>query len=126
MDVAYYPFYAKGESITGVVVCSRDRTEQKHIYETLAESNERLIKVFDSLDACVYVADMDTYEIIFLNKHMRKEFDRDMIGEICWKTTQASQNGPCDFCTNKYLIDAEGKPTGTYVWEHYNPTLDRT
>ena len=126
MDVAYYPFREKGGRISGVVVCSRDRTQQKRSDDVLAESNERLITVLDSLDAIVYVADMDTHEVLFLNEHTRKLFDKDMTGEVCWQVLQGDQSGPCDFCTNKYLTDTGGKPSGVYVWEHYNPALDKT
>ena len=126
MDVAYYPFREKGGRISGVAVCSRDRTEQKRSDDVLAESNERLITVLDSLDAIVYVADMDTHEVLFSNEHTRKLFDRDLTGETCWQVLQGDQSGPCDFCTNKYLMDTGGKPSGVYVWEHYNPALDKT
>ena len=126
MDVAYYPFREKGGRISGVVVCSRDRTQQKRSDEALAESNKRLITVLDGLDVIVYVADMDTHEILFLNEHTQKLFDRDMTGEVCWQVLRGDQSGPCDFCTNKYLMDTGGKPSGVYVWEHYNPLLDKT
>ena len=55
--------------------------------------------ILDSLDALVYVSDMDTYELIFANK-----YGRDIWGEIkgkqCWAVLQADQQGPCSFCTN--------------------------
>ncbi|MHC4457799.1 MAG: PAS domain S-box protein, partial [Planctomycetota bacterium] len=40
----------------------------------LKESHETFLTVLDSIDATIYVADMDTYEIIFMNKHMQDSF----------------------------------------------------
>lgn len=78
--------------------------------------------VLDSLDALVYVADMDTYEILFFNEY-GKAIWGDGIGKICWQTLQSGQSGPCEFCTNNKLVDENGQPTGVYVWEFQN-TVD--
>jgi len=88
----------------------------------LRKSQKMLATILDSLDAVVYVADISTYEIVFLNKFARKIFG-DRSGSICWQVLQTGQTGPCDFCTNKYLVDEEGRPTGMYAWEFKN-TLD--
>jgi len=85
----------------------------------LRKSQKMLATILDSLDAVVYVADISTYEIVFLNKYARKIFG-DRAGEICWQVLQTDQTGPCDFCSNKYLIDGEGRPKGMYAWEFQN------
>lgn len=33
---------------------------------------------------------------------------------------QEGKNGPCEFCTNSRLLDADGNPTAPYVWEFQN------
>jgi diguanylate cyclase (GGDEF)-like protein len=81
-----------------------------------------LSTVLDSLDALVYVSDMETYELLFFNEY-GKAIWGDAVGKICWQTLQSGQSGPCDFCTNDKLIDANGQPTGVYVWEFQN-TVD--
>ena len=101
-----------------------DITERKQAEKALYESHEMFSTIMDSLDTIVYVADMDTHEIIFLNQHAKDVFG-DIVGKTCWKTIQVGQSGPCDFCTNKKLVDADGVPTGTYVWEHFNETVKR-
>ena len=75
----------------------------------------------DSLDALVYVADMKTYEILFLNQYGRKTWG-DLTGKICWESLQSDQEGPCPFCTNEKLLDLEGDPAGILVWEFQNTT----
>jgi len=80
--------------------------------------------ILDSIDALVYVADMDTYELIFANEYGRKIWG-DIQGKTCWKVLQEGQGGPCTFCTNDRLIDKDGRPTGVYVWEFQNTANQR-
>lgn len=77
------------------------------------------LTILDSIDAIIYVADMDSYELLFLNRKARETSDANP-GDICWKVLQQDQSGPCPFCTNKHLLDAQNKPTGTYIWEFQN------
>ena len=95
-------------------------TEQKEAEEALRSSHERFLTVMDSLDATIYVADMETYEILFMNKHMVASFGRDLTGEICWDVFR-NEAGPCSHCTNDRLIDAKGEPTDVWVWQGKNP-----
>jgi PAS domain S-box-containing protein len=97
-----------------------DITERKLAEEVLSESHQRFLTVLESLDAGVYVADMETYEILFANRKIRKYFG-DVVGETCWKVLQTEQTGPCEFCTNDKLLDADGNPTDFYAWEYKNP-----
>jgi len=85
----------------------------------LYENEARFRLLLDSLDALIYVSDMNTYEILFVNKHGGKLFG-DITGKICWQTLHKGQNGPCPFCTNKYLLDENGKPEEVYSWEFKN------
>jgi two-component system cell cycle sensor histidine kinase/response regulator CckA len=84
------------------------------------ENFDQLLLLLDSLDAALYVADMKTYEILFMNRYIRDLFG-DRVGEICWQVLHDGQSGPCEFCTNDRLIASSGEPTGPIVWDHYNP-----
>ena len=83
------------------------------------ESHQRLLIVLDSLDAIVYVSDMETNKVLFVNKHTQNLFG-DVVGKICLQVFQRVESGPCDFCTNKKLLTPDGKPTGVHVWEFQN------
>jgi len=89
---------------------------------SLHEALEQFSTVLDSLDSLVYVADMDTYEILFINKYGRNIWG-DITGKTCWKSMQTDQSGPCDFCTNDRLLGADGLPLAPIVWEIQN-TVD--
>jgi PAS domain S-box-containing protein len=106
------------------VAAIRDITLRKQSEETLRESNERFKTVMDSLDAFVYVADMKTHEVLFLNQHGRNIWG-DVTGKLCWNYFQAGKEGPCAFCTNDKLLDAGGNPTGVLVWEIRNTVNGR-
>ena len=94
--------------------------ERKQAEEKLGESHESLITILDSLEADIYVADLKTYEVLFVNQHMRDSFGESALGEKCWKVFRRD-SGPCASCSNDRLIDAQGNPTGVYTWEGQNP-----
>jgi len=96
----------------------------EHAEKELKISQERLVTVFNSFDALVYVADMKTYEIIFVNKHMQNIFGN-IEGKVCWQTIQIDQTGPCGFCTNNKIVDSEGVPLDPYTWEFQNTRTGR-
>ena len=101
-----------------------DVTERMRAEEELKRSHERFLTVLDGIDATIYVADLETYEILFMNRYMKEAFGADLTGEICWKAFRR-ENGPCSFCTNKWLLDEDGKPGGVYIWEGENPVTER-
>ena len=93
-------------------------TQQDQLLHATAEK-ERLAVVLDSIEAVVYVADMESHEQLFVNKFARDNFG-DITGQRCWKTLQTGQSGPCHFCTNDKLVDAAGNAAETYHWEFQN------
>jgi diguanylate cyclase (GGDEF)-like protein/PAS domain S-box-containing protein len=106
-------------NIIGGIKAVQEMTESRRAEKAVMQSKELLTTIMDSIDSLVYVADMETYEILFINKYGRDVWG-DITGKICWQEIQSGQTGPCNFCTNKYLIDPEGKPTGVHTWEFQN------
>lgn len=80
--------------------------------------------ILNSLNALIYVADMETHELLFLNEYGRAYWGEPN-GRPCWQVLQSGQDGPCAFCTNPQLVDALGQPTGPLVWEFQNPITGR-
>jgi PAS domain S-box-containing protein len=111
-------------NIFSVLGISRDITERKRAEEVIKQSIERFRMVMDSIDALVYVADMKTYELLFINKY-GKDIWGEIEGKVCWQTIQSGQKGPCPFCTNYRLVDDNGNPTGIYNWEFQNTVNGR-
>ena len=82
-------------------------------------SHQQLQVILDSIDSLIYVADMETCELLFVNDYGRQIWG-DVQGKICWQVLQRGQSGPCPFCTNDRLLDQEGRSTGLYAWEFQN------
>jgi PAS domain S-box-containing protein len=98
--------------------------ERKRTEEALVAANRKFTEVINKLDALVYVADMERYEVLFVNQHGRKLFG-DIEGQLCWRTIQKGQSGPCEFCTNDKLIGPDGNPSDGVVWEFQNTLNER-
>jgi len=85
----------------------------------VAQVTEQLNAILNSIDASVYVADMETYELLFINDRI-KRWAGDVIGKKCFEALQPNQKRPCPFCTNRMLVNAQGEPAGVYLWEYEN------
>jgi PAS domain S-box-containing protein len=78
-----------------------------------------LSRILDNIDVLVYVADLETYEVLYINKYTQNIFG-DIKGNICWQTIQQGQKSPCQFCTNDKILNSDGTPAGVYHWEFQN------
>lgn len=67
---------------------------------------EKIWKNFESLDGYVYVSDMNTYELVYLNKAARKRFlnneSADYVGKKCYELLHCNQY-PCTKCNHEKL-----------------------
>jgi two-component system NarL family response regulator len=91
-----------------LTVANAGLVEQKSRVEA---AQAMLWTVLNNLDALIYVADMDTYEVLFANAQLKEVFG-DVEGGTCWQTLQQGQAGPCGFCNNPDLVDDRGRATG--------------
>ena len=102
----------------------REVAERKASEKALSESHQTFLTVLNGIDATIYVADLSTFEILFMNKFMIDEFGRDFRGEKCFKVFR-NEDSPCDVCTNKKLLDIEGMPSDVVVWQGKNPVTGK-
>ncbi|MCF8137271.1 MAG: PAS domain S-box protein, partial [Desulfotignum sp.] len=118
------PWYEEDGSIGGIIVYTEVITDWINAEEKLRSSHERMLTILDSIDSTVYVADMDTCEILFMNKRMITDFGGDKTGDICYRAFRKNLE-PCECCTNNQLVDRHGNPAGVRIWDDKNPVTGR-
>jgi PAS domain S-box-containing protein len=101
----------------------KEIAERAKVEKSLGRAHKRLLTVLDSLDAIIYVVNMASYEILFMNRHAREIFGEG-IGRICWTVMQCGMDGPCAFCSSQTVREINGAKRdhggGVYVWENQN------
>ena len=102
-----------------VKALEKELSGHHNIEKMLWEKQDQLYKILDSLDAIVYVADMQSYEIIFVNRYAEELFGN-ITGKICWQVLQSNMTGPCPFCKNSEIVRPDGKPNDIILWEIQN------
>lgn len=122
---------------SGTMIPQKDQTIIYFIYTIIDDVYHSQQLSQESLDEClndlewmmseytgnVYISDMDTYELLYVNQRACDTLQRteaQLIGKKCYKAIQG-RTSPCPFCTNAFLKKKE-----TYSWEFYNPVLKRT
>jgi len=81
--------------------------------------------VLNNIDSIIYIANIESYKILFMNNYMKKILNSDFTGQICWESLIDNQDGPCKYCTNNMLIDVSGNSVGTCISELYNQKSKR-
>jgi PAS domain S-box-containing protein len=123
-EVAVDPRFDEQGRIAGYIHIMADITARKQSETALKEARHTLVTILDSIDATIYVADMQTHEILFMNRHMKETFNGDFTGQKCWRAFHHKENA-CEECTDAKLLDNQGNPTGACVREGYNAITDR-
>jgi PAS domain-containing protein len=107
-------FAARASSELGRILSERRTLEQFKQFATL----------FDALNAVIYVADMETYELLYVNRFTEEAFGKDWRGEKCFAYLQNSAAQECGFCTNQSLL-VDGQPGPAILWEFRNTSNNR-
>ena len=85
---------------------------------------DKIWEFFDDLNEVVYVTDVDTDEIVYVNKKTLELYDLqsvdDIKGKKCYELLQRSLT-PCAFCNNDELKEGSFKE-----WEYLNPVMKRS
>ncbi|HBH62464.1 MAG TPA: hypothetical protein DDX85_12165 [Nitrospiraceae bacterium] len=102
-----------------ILAIDRDITERKKSEAAIIRSYIIFVTVLDSIDAIIYVADMNTHEILYMNNVARDVFG-DLEGKTGWEDLLAGQSRPSDFRTNDRLLHPDGSPADAVHWEFQN------
>ena len=89
--------------LTGILAQYFDRQQ---IHNTLKKEKEQMFLLFNHLEAPIYVVDMETYEILYMNKAGKEDFG-EIHGETCWDVMHPGQSEACSFCPMPELKEAD-------------------
>ena len=82
----------------------------------------QFLSILDTTDDLIYIADPESYEILYANNALSNLAGSRIIGKKCYEVLQRIEK-PCDFCTNKYIFgENKGKP---YFWEQRDKVHQR-
>jgi PAS domain S-box-containing protein len=118
IDVTIDPRFDHEGRLDGFIHVMTDVTASVFKENALREAHHTLLTVLDSIDAVIYAADMNSNEVIFMNRHMRDMF-AGSAATNCWQDLY-SQDGPYLHGTSAQLLDDNGQPKGVLVWEGTN------
>lgn len=94
--------------------------ENRRKEERLSRMTDSLLGPMNYISELIYVTDIDSHDLLFLNKAGQETFHIDnMDGQKCYKALQGKEE-PCDFCTTPLLKEGE-----IYTWEYTNPLTKR-
>ena len=84
---------------------------------------EHLQRFFEEMDEFVYISDIKTHQLVYMNRRMRASLGyqrpEDYAGKLCYKVLQGSAQ-PCAFCNNHQLKEGQ-----FLSWVHKNPVFNK-
>lgn len=84
---------------------------------------DKMKKILDELETNIYMTDARTHKILFMNKRMKADYNiQSPEGKCCWEVLQQGQDGPCEFCKIKELIEEKKE---RIRWEEKNSKVGR-
>lgn len=113
-SIFIYSQQKRKKKIVEIEESNRKRSEE------LAKQTQQLLVPINEMTELMYIADVNTYELLFINDAGKKLFHIDHYkGQKCYKMIHGLDK-PCEFCSNAKLSFDE-----TYTWEHTNTVVNR-
>lgn len=106
----------RGSRVYRIVLSDISARKQAVQVEALRTQNEIHFQILNALDVIIYVVDMKTNEILFINTYGRNLWDV-IKGKIYWQAIHPGQASSIEYYTINMLIGPDGNPTEGIVWE---------
>ena len=102
---------------------------RRNVETEIIRSYEVLQTISDNIDSIIYVNDMETFELKFVNRTLTEQLgikSDGLLGRKCWEILQKGMDGPCPFCPIPKLKGSGCAPNkGILEYEHQNTITDR-
>lgn len=106
-----------GSVISSLIIRRNEETE-------IIRSHEVLQTISDNIDSIIYVNDMETFELKFVNRTLTEQLgvkSEGLLGRKCWEVLQMGMDGPCPFCPiPKLQYNGCAPDKGVKEYEHQN------
>ncbi len=122
-------FAAKRASCTNCEVFQRVQREEGRAFKLLMPNQTRhhalieqftsLMSIVESINAAVYVTDLETDELLFVNTTAEKIFAEGALGKPCHQARRTHLASACEACRQQRLV-ADGEPTAPLVRELFD------
>ncbi|PWR76347.1 PAS domain S-box protein [Methanospirillum stamsii] len=99
-----------------VLIQESEKTPKPETEYFVEDTQSLLYTLLDSIDSCIYVADPDTYDLIFMNQCGRAIFGN-ITGKKCYDYLNSGGDGPCSFCSN-HILNEQRKINESFVSHH--------
>lgn len=96
-----------------------ERLKRREAEVALKRQFSQFRTIFDAMTAIVYVADMESYELLYMNQYAIDLFGSSFEGKTCCSLLQSGQSKPCGFCTNPLLVK-DGSAQEALTYEQQN------
>jgi PAS domain S-box-containing protein len=107
---------AGGSRVYRIVLSDITARKQAVQVEALRTQNEIQFQVLNSLDVIIYVVDIKTNEMVFINTYGRNLWGV-IKGKNYWQALHPGHESPKEYSTNSKLIGPDGNPAEGIVWE---------
>ena len=109
-------------TIAALVAQFLGNTDRKRAEGQLAFERAQLLSIFDGIEDIIYISDINTYEILFVNQALKNAMGgKYPVGGICYREFQGLDE-PCSFCTNDDILRRAPRPLS---WSFHNEKLGR-
>jgi len=122
VEISLTPVTIAGEE--HIIALAQDITERKQASQELEQTQETLTTVLESVDAHIYVSDLESYEILYMNQKMKEDFGEGLVGKLCYQEFRGEEE-PCQNCQLDHLVNEQGEPAAERTWEGFNPKTER-
>ncbi len=110
-------------SVYGYLEVYRDRAIPQVVEQGMSKSLTQEMVILDGIDMQVYVVDVVTHQILYMNRSMKEIFGHNLEGQICWQICHGAAK-PCAHCAIPPLLMSNNF-ADTIESVNYQPSVKR-
>jgi two-component system, OmpR family, phosphate regulon sensor histidine kinase PhoR len=101
------------------MVIASDVTERVRAEEGLKTQFAEITTIFDSINAIIYVCELETNRLLYLNRYGASLYGGEWDGKPCHEVLHGGLQLPCDYCRREGLFE-EGEAKAASAWDYRN------